>query len=56
MAIIYFGSPALAVPPLLALIEAGEVVAAVVTQPDARRGRGGKMCPSPVMRQRLRPG
>ncbi len=56
MAIIYFGSPALAVPPLLALIEAGQEVAAVVTQPDARRGRGGKMCPSPVKAAALEAG
>jgi methionyl-tRNA formyltransferase len=48
MAIIYFGSPALATTPLKALIEAGVEVAAVVTQPDARRGRGGKKTPSPV--------
>ena len=48
MGIVYFGSPALAVPPLKHLIEAGEDVLAIVTQPDTRRGRGGKYSPSPV--------
>ncbi len=56
MAIIYFGSPELAVPPLLALIESGEEVAAVVTRPDARRGRGGRMSPSAVKAMALKHG
>ena len=56
MAIIYFGSPALAVPPFKALIQAGEVVAAVVTQPDARQGRGGARTPSPVKAAALEAG
>ncbi|KKK62870.1 hypothetical protein LCGC14_3000020, partial [marine sediment metagenome] len=41
---------------LTGLIEAGEEVAVVVTQPDARRGRGGKMCPSPVKSAALEAG
>ncbi len=56
MAIIYFGSPALAVPPLNALIQAGHEVALVVTQPDARRGRGGARTPSAVKAAALEAG
>lgn len=44
------GTPALAVPPLLALHDAGYDLPLVVTQPDARRGRGGAESPSPVKR------
>ena len=44
----YLGSPALAVPPLRALVDAGFEVALVVSQPDKRRGRGGGLQPSPV--------
>lgn len=47
--VIYFGSPAFAVPSLVALLDSPDVeVAAVVTQPDKRRGRGGKSMPSAV--------
>jgi methionyl-tRNA formyltransferase len=42
------GTPAFALPSLEALQEAGEEVAAVVTQPDKPRGRGQKVSPSPV--------
>lgn len=49
MRILYFGTPAEAVPPLEALHAAGHEVLLVVTQPDRRRGRGGKaVIPSPV--------
>ncbi|MEN9645938.1 MAG: methionyl-tRNA formyltransferase [Actinomycetota bacterium] len=44
----YFGTPAMAVPPLRALVEAGHDVALVVTRVDKRRGRGGELSPSPV--------
>ena len=44
----YLGTPEAAVPPLLALVEAGFDVALVVSQPDRRRGRGGATSPSPV--------
>lgn len=44
----YLGTPALAVPPLRALVEAGLEVAAVVTRVDKRRGRGNELLPSPV--------
>ncbi len=42
------GTPALAVPPLRALVEAGHDVRLVVTRPDRRRGRGGASSASPV--------
>jgi methionyl-tRNA formyltransferase len=44
----YVGTPALAVPPLEALLSAGHEVALVVSRPDRRRGRGGAVDPSPV--------
>lgn len=44
----YFGTPAMAVPPLRALVDAGHDVALVVTRADKRRGRGGELSPSPV--------
>lgn len=44
----YLGTPALAVPPLRALVETGFEVALVVSQPDRRRGRGSALLPSPV--------
>jgi methionyl-tRNA formyltransferase len=46
--LIFMGTPAFALPSLEALLEAGEEVAAVVTQPDKPRGRGRKVSPSPV--------
>jgi methionyl-tRNA formyltransferase len=42
------GTPQFAVPSLEALLEAGEDVAAVVTQPDKPRGRGQVVTPLPV--------
>lgn len=46
--LVYLGSPALAVPPLRALHDAGFEIALVVTNPDRRRGRGGGLLPTPV--------
>lgn len=48
MSIVFFGTPQFSVPSFEALIESGEEVAAVVTRPDKRRGRGGRISPSPV--------
>lgn len=49
MRVVYFGTPQFAVPSLQALLNHPDItVAAVVTQPDKRRGRGGKVTPSPV--------
>lgn len=47
-AIVFLGTPADSVPPLVALHEAGFDIRLVVTQPDARRGRGRSTSPSPV--------
>lgn len=44
----FLGTPALAVPPLRALVAAGIEVPLVVSQPDRRRGRGAAVTPSPV--------
>jgi methionyl-tRNA formyltransferase len=38
----------MAVPPLHALVDSGHEVVLVVTRPDARRGRGSAVSPSPV--------
>jgi methionyl-tRNA formyltransferase len=46
--IAYLGTPALAVPPLRALVAAGFEVPLVVSRADTRRGRGGGAQPSPV--------
>jgi methionyl-tRNA formyltransferase len=46
--LVYLGTPAMAVPPLEALVAAGWDVAGVVTRADAKRGRGGLVSPSPV--------
>lgn len=48
MKLAYLGTPALAVPPLRALHEAGHEVVLVVSGADKRRGRGGATSPSPV--------
>ena len=48
MKIIYFGTPDFAVPTLQALIESGEDVISVVTQPDKVKGRGHKLSQPPV--------
>jgi len=48
MRIAYFGTPALAVPTLRAIVEAGHDVALVVSAADKRRGRGSALQPSPV--------
>jgi methionyl-tRNA formyltransferase len=46
--LIFLGTPQFAVPSLEALLEAGEDVLAVITQPDRPRGRGQKVSPSPI--------
>ena len=46
--LVYLGSPALSVPPLRALHDAGFDVVLVVTNPDRRRGRGSGTAPTPV--------
>lgn len=46
--VIFMGTPDFAVPSLIALINGGYHVVAVVTQPDRPSGRGKKLMPSPV--------
>ncbi|MFZ2088717.1 MAG: methionyl-tRNA formyltransferase [Desulfobaccales bacterium] len=46
--VIFLGTPQFAVPSLTALLEAGEDIIAVITQPDRPRGRGQKVSPSPI--------
>lgn len=48
MRIAFAGSPAPAAIVLRALIDAGQDVAVVISQPDRPRGRGGKSVPTPV--------
>ncbi len=48
MAIIFFGTPDFAVPSLKALIEEGEDIVLVVTQPDRVKGRGHALSSPPV--------
>lgn len=48
MRLVFLGTPAAAVPPLRALVDAGHDVALVVTRADKRRGRGSELTPSPV--------
>ncbi|MBW4690606.1 MAG: methionyl-tRNA formyltransferase [Lyngbya sp. HA4199-MV5] len=49
MNIIFFGTPAFAVPSLERLLAHPDFnVLAIVTQPDKRRGRGNELIPSPV--------
>ncbi|WP_298440192.1 methionyl-tRNA formyltransferase [Geobacter sp.] len=46
--IVFMGTPDFACPTLRKLIERGEEVVAVVTQPDRPKGRGQKLVPPPV--------
>jgi methionyl-tRNA formyltransferase len=48
MRIVFCGTPEVAVPPLLALADAGHDIVFVITQPDRRRARGSASWPSPV--------
>ncbi len=49
MVVVFFGTPAFAVPSLTALLHAGHRVAAVVTQPDRPQGRSrSTLVPPPV--------
>src|SRR4030067_1380014 len=48
MRIVFFGTPAFAVPSLKALLQSGEEIIAVVTQADKRRGRNSTTSPPPV--------
>lgn len=52
--IIFFGTPAFAVPALESLMNGPDDVVAVVTQPDREQGRGRKPAPSAVKEAALR--
>ena len=53
MRIVFMGTPDFAVPSLTSLVAAGNEVALVITRPDAVRGRGKKLEPSPVKAKAL---
>ena len=53
MRILFWGTPAYAVPSLDALMAAGHELVGVVSQPDRRRGRGGATMASPVKERAL---
>lgn len=54
MNVVFWGTPAFAVPTLTALLADPDIqVQAVVSQPDRRRGRGSKLIPSPVKQEAL---
>jgi len=46
--LVFFGSPAFAVPSLAALLDAGHELTLVVSQPDRPAGRGRQLSPPPV--------
>jgi len=48
MNIVFFGSPASALPSLSRLLEEGHQIALIITQPDRPSGRGKKLTQSPV--------
>lgn len=48
MRILFMGTPDFALFTLKALVEAGESIVGVVTQPDKPKGRGYELCPPPV--------
>ncbi|MEB3173487.1 MAG: methionyl-tRNA formyltransferase [Cyanobacteriota bacterium] len=53
MKLLFWGTPAYAVPSLDALVAAGHTLVGVVSQPDRRRGRGTALQPSPVKARAL---
>ena len=46
--VVFMGTPDFAVPCLRAIVTAGYEVCGVVSQPDRPKGRGRKLCPSPL--------
>lgn len=51
--LVFLGTPEISVVPMNALVDAGHDIALVVSQPDRRRGRGGRTSPSPVKQAAL---
>lgn len=56
MRVIFMGTPDFAVPSLQALIDRGDDICAVFTQPDKPKGRGHKLQPPPVKELALKHG
>ena len=56
MRIVFLGTPLFAVPSLKALIQSGEEIAAVATQPDKKKGRGHLLSHSPVKELAIKEG
>jgi methionyl-tRNA formyltransferase len=56
MPVVFFGTPAFAIPSLRALIESGEKIEAVVTRPDAPKGRDRAPSAPPVKELALKHG
>ena len=56
MRVVFFGTPAFAVPTLEALLASSHSVVGVVTQPDRPRGRGQRVSDAPVKRRSLEAG
>ena len=54
--IVFWGTPAFALPCLEALIEGPDDLLAVYTQPDKPAGRGHKVVPTPVKARALEAG
>jgi len=54
--VVFLGTPAPASQILERVVEAGHEVVQVITRPDAKRGRGGALSPSPVKETALRLG
>ena len=54
--IIFMGTPDFAVPSLKALLDSGENVVCVITQPDRPKGRGRKLTPPPIKELALQAG
>jgi len=51
MRVVFLGSGEFAVPSLVSLLEGGAEVPLVLSQPDRKKGRGGKTAPTPVTRE-----
>jgi methionyl-tRNA formyltransferase len=53
MQIVFFGSPAIALPSLKKLLEVEHSIGLIITQPDRPSGRGKRLIPCPVKKAAL---
>ena len=53
MNIVFFGSPASALPSLKKILEANHSVKLIISQPDKPSGRGKKLIPPPVKKMAI---